>query len=164
MNPTIEVNGVDPAGDAPPDELFYRPGDGFEVALLRQPTRHGERWQLDVWRDGERVDGRTEEEFEDGFAALCGYVGVTRPDAKGVGLRVRQPHHHPVRHRAGGVGTLRRAPGAAARRERSGRSMTLRCRLFGHAWHPERFACRRCGRVELRCLREWWEAVSEHGM
>lgn len=85
--PSIEVNGVDPAGDEPPDELFYRPSEGVEMSLCRLSPRSPSPWRLAVYRGGAT---ETEADFDDfgaGFAMLTSWVSTHRPDVKNSGQR-----------------------------------------------------------------------------
>lgn len=81
--PSIELNGVDPDGSTPPDELFYRPADGFEVSLCRQSRRNASPWKLTVYRNGENTDIVTLDDFEEAFSLFTSWIATFRPDAKG---------------------------------------------------------------------------------
>lgn len=70
---SIEVNAADPAGDEPPDELFYRPDDDVEISLCRRSAGRGP-WLLSVYKDGKTQIRSRFDSFESGFAMLASWT------------------------------------------------------------------------------------------
>lgn len=76
---SIEVNAADPAGEKPPDELFYRPGGGVEISLCRRSPNRGP-WLLSVYKDGETQIKSRFDDFEAGFAMLASWTETYQPE------------------------------------------------------------------------------------
>lgn len=49
MSPSVHLNGVDPDGESPPDELIHRPDDGQRVELIRRSGLSD--WEIREYRD-----------------------------------------------------------------------------------------------------------------
>lgn len=74
---TIELNGVAPDGDHPPDEILYHPDGGEYVELLRQGHRRG----IDDWRLVRGPKGYSKPVGDD-FAAAFAEFAAEVQDAK----------------------------------------------------------------------------------
>lgn len=66
----VELNAVDPRGEDPPDELFHRPGDGRDTALVR--THDG--WELRLYYDDEEIGREEFDDFETAFVEFASYA------------------------------------------------------------------------------------------
>ena len=64
--PSIQLNGIDSAGERLPDELIYEPGEGEQIALCRGQCA----WEIRQF-DTNGTDVERFEDFATAFAAYC---------------------------------------------------------------------------------------------
>lgn len=70
-HPKVAMNGIDPMGVDPPDELVHHPDDGEAVELTRQSRPDG--WAIRRESDGPN-EARHFEDFEVAFAQFAYHV------------------------------------------------------------------------------------------
>lgn len=71
----FDLNGIDPDGEVPPDEVLYHPDDGDVVEVLR--VRDG--WVVEI--NGGDPD-TTHDGFESAFARFCQEVASRNPEVE----------------------------------------------------------------------------------
>lgn len=73
--PSVDMNGIDPDGNEPPDELLYRHDDDRRVELLRKGRRKVATWRVRVY-DGDSYVESGYGDFAEAFGAFSKLVGT----------------------------------------------------------------------------------------